>query len=322
MSKREQSLFDVLRRLYPDHPLFVQVALSQLIDVSLGHPQRRSIWNRFSQLVADFVLCRPDMSILAVIELDDRTHRWRHRKAADARKTKALTDAGLRLVRIPAGPLPSIDSLRAMIDAADSTRAGQMTPIAAQPSGLPEWQLRLVEDWNTPNGGPAKAASAGGKSPFVRAALLRVVLGLAVLMLGWYSYSQVLARLGKGSAEPRIHAGGTVPRANVPSAPSTAASGPPTAMVTAIPQPDTKQGTDALSAAEKRRRKERAWVASYTRPASCEHPADWNAQVECGNQYMRAKQAFERQWAHENEPDSSPPNGVVLDNQSLSKSAH
>jgi hypothetical protein len=42
------------------------------------------------------------------------------------------------------------------------------------------------------------------------------------------------------------------------------------------------------------KKKDQAWAAFYSAPASCEHPIDWNAQVECGNQYMRAKKVFEQ----------------------------
>jgi hypothetical protein len=321
LSEREQSLFDLLHRLYPDHRLFVQVALSQLIDVPLGHPGRWSIRARFSQLVADFVLCRPDMSILAVIELKDRTHEWPLRKAADARKTKALGDAGLRLVRIPAGPLPSIESIRAMIDDGHGTRPGQATAIPAPPSGFAEPSLRLVEDWQPPGGHAAAAASVPVKSPPLRAAFLRVGLGLAVLILGWYSYSQVLAQIGKGSIKSIAQPGGVTRRANLPSVPAAAPSRPAAATVVATQQPDFRSHEEALATAEKMRRKARAWAAAYVPPTCCEHPADWNAQVECGNQYMRAKQAFERKWAHENDPDSPPPNAVVLDNQAVSKTS-
>ncbi len=90
-------------------------------------------------------------------------------------------------------------------------------------------------------------------------------------------------------------------------------------MVIATQQPDSSSREESLATAEKMRRKARAWAAAYVSPAACEHPADWNAQVECGNQYMRAKQAFERKWAHDNDPDSPPRNAVVLDNQSVSK---
>jgi Protein of unknown function (DUF2726) len=104
LSNRELSLYQDLNALYPDHKVFVQVALSQLIDVPEDHPERTAIRNRFTQLVADFVLCRQDMSVVAVIELDDGSHRRRDRQYADARKAKTLVDAGVKLVRIPAGP--------------------------------------------------------------------------------------------------------------------------------------------------------------------------------------------------------------------------
>jgi hypothetical protein len=117
LSKREQLLYRRLVALYPDHKILVQVALSQLINVDRNHPASESIRARYKQLVADFVLCRADLSVVTVIEPDDRTHVWPKRKAADTRKNKALTDAGIRLVRIPAGRLPSQDTLRALVDA-------------------------------------------------------------------------------------------------------------------------------------------------------------------------------------------------------------
>jgi hypothetical protein len=76
-------------------------------------------------LVADFVLCRADLSVVAVIELDDRSHERRVRQDADARKTKALVDAGLRLVRIPAGVLPAEEELREIIDADRAASGGR-----------------------------------------------------------------------------------------------------------------------------------------------------------------------------------------------------
>src|SRR6202040_1122724 len=93
----------------------VQVALSQLAEVRADAPNRQALQNRFFRLVADFVLCRHDFSVVAVIELDDSYHAARDRKDADQRKAKAVESAGLRLVRIPAGPIPSEAALRELI---------------------------------------------------------------------------------------------------------------------------------------------------------------------------------------------------------------
>ena len=147
LTAREQLLYERLLRLYPDDKIFVQVALSQLIDVDQYHPDRESIRARFKQLVADFVLCRGDLSIVAVVELDDRSHERWDRQAADARKTKALTDAGIRLVRVPAGALPSDERLKSIIDtdAAGDGRLGTFRIHAV----APEPELGLAEDWGS-----------------------------------------------------------------------------------------------------------------------------------------------------------------------------
>ena len=107
LTMREQFLYHRLSVMYPEHIILAQVALSQIIDVSPGTPNRQAIRGKFKQLVADFVLCRSDFSIVAVIELDDPSHAQPHRQDADARKTKAVESAGLTFVRIPAGPIPS-----------------------------------------------------------------------------------------------------------------------------------------------------------------------------------------------------------------------
>jgi hypothetical protein len=146
LTERERSLYQSLLGLYPDHKIFVQVALSQLIDVDQSHPESESIRARYKQLVADFVLCRSDLSVVAVIELDDRSHERADRQGADARKNKALADAGLRLVRIPAGGLPSEGKLREIMGA-DGLLGDRL--------GIPEFQrfvpaeseLRFADDW-------------------------------------------------------------------------------------------------------------------------------------------------------------------------------
>jgi uncharacterized protein HemX len=53
----------------------------------------------------------------------------------------------------------------------------------------------------------------------------------------------------------------------------------------------------AQSAQEQATRKAAAWEAFYKPRKDCSHPADWNAQVACGNEYIRAKREFEKRWA-------------------------
>jgi very-short-patch-repair endonuclease len=60
----------------------------------------------------DFLVCKKDSTIIAAIELDDITHSRQSRIEADTKKNKALTDAGIRLIRWQAGNLPSEITIR------------------------------------------------------------------------------------------------------------------------------------------------------------------------------------------------------------------
>jgi parvulin-like peptidyl-prolyl isomerase len=53
------------------------------------------------------------------------------------------------------------------------------------------------------------------------------------------------------------------------------------------------------------REKSAAWSQYFTPAADCEKPKDWNAQVACGNAYIRAKRGFDTSWASSH-PGSEP----------------
>jgi Protein of unknown function (DUF2726) len=307
LTEREQSLYLSLLSLYPKHKVFVQVALSQLIDVPEDHPERQSIRNRFSQLVADFVLCHADLSVVAVIELDDRTHLRAERQAADARKNKALADAGLRLVRIPAGRLPSEDFLRALIDADGQLKGG--------PQESPE--LSLAEDTYFPERDESTDESSAVSRELKRV-VVKALFVVAFLLGGWFFFRQVLPIVIKQAFQPLA----TTPvRRTSTRQPSLQVISPriPTAPVVSQPGAEElaemRQGRSQQAVALKRQ-KQAAWAAFYSSPASCEHPVDWNAQVDCGNQYMRAKKVFEQKWEAEH-PNQGGATDAVLENSSV-----
>jgi hypothetical protein len=98
LSRPEQQLYGRLVRAFPGHVVLAQVALSQLLVVDRADVDgnARSIANRFRQLVADFVLCAPDFTAVAVIELDDRSHRRDVQRERDQRKDRFLQAAGIK----------------------------------------------------------------------------------------------------------------------------------------------------------------------------------------------------------------------------------
>jgi hypothetical protein len=308
LTERERSLYQSLLSLCPEHKLFVQVALSQLIYVPENHPDRQSIRNRFSQLVADFVLCRADLSIIAVIELDDRTHEQADRQAADARKNKALADAGIRLIRIPAGRYPSVDALRALIDV--DAMGEKIYPEEAV--------LTLAEDIYAPASPNHSDESIEISWELKRRVALKAVTLAALVACGWVFYSYLLPTLMQQAFAPRAnpaHAAVARPKARVASQSITAAP-------VATP-PMTEMSTGARRARELEiialaKQKNLAFAAFYSPPISCEHPTDRSAQVECGNQYILAKRAFELQWAAEH-PSQGGAADVLSDNSLLKR---
>ena len=290
LSRREKKLYQSLIALYPDYRILVQVALSQLINIDRNHPQSESIRARYKQLVADFVLCRSDLSVVVVIELDDRTHAWPKRKAADARKNKALADARIRLVRIPAGRLPSPDTLRALVDAG-----------AVEEGARDETALSLVQtvDIHDEASMHAWRDDSSTESRELKRMVLRAVAVAVLLLGGWFIFSQVLPGAIKQAFQPLATAPARLTSTRQPPLQviSPRISTPPVVSQPSAEESAIQKQQAFRAATAFQKKKDLAWAAFYSAPASCEHPADWSAQVECGNQYMRAKKRFEEQWA-------------------------
>jgi hypothetical protein len=311
LTDRENLLYQHLLSLYPDHKIFVQVALSQLIEVDRNHPERESIRARYKQLVADFVLCRSNLSVVAVIELDDRSHERPRRQRADARKTKALADAGIRLVRIAAGALPSEDTLRGLVDA-DGT-------VVEAPRE--ETVLRLTETvdmYSVDTLPAAQRNDARAESRALKSIAMKIALGV-VFWGGWLIYSQLVPFVFQGALHPLAARPVVAPAVQTSSTSTVTAASISALSVVVGPSAQTladEKRAGLQAAAVLQKRKNEAWGAFYSAPTSCEHPVDWKSQVECGNQYMRAKKRFEAQWAIEHASNQAAGVAVVLDNRS------
>ena len=92
LTEREQGMFFRLCATFPEHVVLSQVAFSALL-VSKQQATR----NGYNRKFADFVLCTKSFHVVAVIELDDSSHRGR--EAADSDRDTWLTTAGYKVVR-------------------------------------------------------------------------------------------------------------------------------------------------------------------------------------------------------------------------------
>lgn len=92
LTNREQQMFSILSSALPECVVLAQVSFSALVTAE-GWQSR----NRFNRKVADFVLCSKQMNVIAVIELDDRSHIGREHQ--DRERDAMLRQAGYTTIR-------------------------------------------------------------------------------------------------------------------------------------------------------------------------------------------------------------------------------
>jgi hypothetical protein len=111
LTQPEQVLYHRLVAAMPECIVLAQVQLSQVLGVKKGFSFRE--WNnRINRMSLDFVVCLKDSTIAAVIELDDKTHEKASRIEVDAKKDRALSSAGVALIRWQVGALPDEAAIR------------------------------------------------------------------------------------------------------------------------------------------------------------------------------------------------------------------
>lgn len=112
LSQPEQVLYHRLIRALPEHIVLAQVQVSRVLGVKKEANFHE--WNnRINRLSYDYVVCSKDSTVIAAVELDDKSHEGSSRAKTDAKKSKATSDAGLRLIRWHVRSLPSEEVIRA-----------------------------------------------------------------------------------------------------------------------------------------------------------------------------------------------------------------
>jgi very-short-patch-repair endonuclease len=97
LTPHEQKMYTQLCSALPGCVVLAQVAFSALLTTR-SKPTR----NRFDRKVADFVICNKSMAVLAIVELDDASHKGR--EAIDADRDAMLTKAGYATLRYKSIP--------------------------------------------------------------------------------------------------------------------------------------------------------------------------------------------------------------------------
>jgi hypothetical protein len=112
LSEPEQVLFWRLKEAMPECVVLSQVSFSRFIEpAAVGRGTRQALFNRISRKTVDFFICLPDFTLVAAVELDDRSHRG----SLDAERDAILESAGVPILRMNVRDIPSVEQLRVML---------------------------------------------------------------------------------------------------------------------------------------------------------------------------------------------------------------
>lgn len=114
MTKREQAMLAALEQVLPMYRVHAQVAMGALLAAP-RRPGKRfnpADRNAFSQKIVDFVIVDPTIGeVVALVELDDRSHNVSKDRVRDAMTARA----GYKTIRIPASARPTIPTALAAV---------------------------------------------------------------------------------------------------------------------------------------------------------------------------------------------------------------
>ena len=115
LTENEKEFLLRLEEAFPTHRVMAQVSMGALMapDVRGGSPEYLSIRSRFAQKVVDFVVLDDALEVIALVELDDRTHKV----DKDAVRDAMTAAAGYVTLRYRSREKPKPQAIRAELSA-------------------------------------------------------------------------------------------------------------------------------------------------------------------------------------------------------------
>ena len=113
LTENEWEFYCRLETALPEYRVLTQVALGALLQPNVARANKKymSIRGTFAQKIADFVICEKDFKVIAIIELDDRTHS----ADKDAKRDAMCEGAGYTVVRYNSKSKPSVEEIKIRI---------------------------------------------------------------------------------------------------------------------------------------------------------------------------------------------------------------
>jgi len=127
LTEAEAAVLGLLETALPDHRIMVQVAMGALLDAGESDRKRaHATRNRFAQKIVDYVVVTRDTAeVVALVELDDRTHRAER----DRKRDSMTAAAGYQTIRISGRPKPTLESVRSAVASLGVSGNGSRTQL-------------------------------------------------------------------------------------------------------------------------------------------------------------------------------------------------
>lgn len=104
LTKNEWAFYKKIKPICDEHNLHIisKVRLADIVEVKKGlnNKEWHKYFNKIKNKHVDFILCNPEnLAIIAIVELDDKSHTKKERIESDNFKNKLFEHVGYKLIR-------------------------------------------------------------------------------------------------------------------------------------------------------------------------------------------------------------------------------
>lgn len=111
MTKTEIQFFEILKQTLNEYYIFTQVCTSAILKAtSRNHSNFLKAKNTYNRTFIDFVICDENLEIIALIELDDKTHD--NKKEKDTIRDYITAKAGYKTIRFDCRKMPNANDIK------------------------------------------------------------------------------------------------------------------------------------------------------------------------------------------------------------------
>jgi len=115
LTPTELKFYKLLKKAVSEFEVHAQVAVYQLLKIQSGNESHK-IFNRLNRMTFDFVITDSETNVLAIVELDDKSHSRLSAKKRDLKKDSLMSHLNRPLIRIDGASKLTATEIRSLLD--------------------------------------------------------------------------------------------------------------------------------------------------------------------------------------------------------------